>query len=221
MVFAAAQLVQRALGVSESQLSDVTKVPQSQLRSADMPTLKAGAQMAVDAYFTDGKCMAVLTLNQRLLLGLAYDALSMPENRDDFYHTGLQFCFVAYHAVPGLEDTCRSALDRLLQLDVNSIQKVRQGRASSRRNVARLLMLRSHDKISRLYDFKGSSVDLSLAIELMPEGGENYRDMRAPLLLSKSDLSGARADLERSVAMEHADARHMHCNLFALAAPCN
>lgn len=218
MFHAGCLLIRKALNVTTAQLRD----PAHRLRPnrVDLDGIKAGAQLVVDAYMVETKSRSHQPEDTMALVHAANFLNDKPERKAGFGHSALQFFFATYHMTPGNGlAVSREMLDKLLALDTNQLSAMRLQAPSHRWTVARLLFYRSYDKLTRLGDPTGSEADLSLAIDLMPAGGgTSLCGLRAPLRLSRGDMAGAKADYLKAVAACHADDRHFHSMLFALAA---
>ena len=216
MFLAGCAIIKRALKLQQEHLQN----PRHKVRATavDLSALKAGAQLVVDAYFTDEKCKSHKAEDSMALLFAANFFNDEPGRMQGFGHSALQFFFVTYHTMPASgRQVAREMIDRLLREQINQLRIVRKGPPLHRQQVARMLLFRSYDKLTRLQDTKASEVDLSLAIELTPTGGKSLHDLRAALKLARGDMAGAKADYEQAVRDAHPDDRHLHSMLYALA----
>lgn len=118
------------------------------------------------------------------------------------------------------QERAREVLDYLLRNIEWDTATTRQGHALERlrykRFYSRCLLLRSHDKLTRLGDTFDAYQDLDLAIVHSPNS--SMHSLRAPMRLQAGRLCHARADLEIAVAAASLDAPDLHQNLYALAA---
>ena len=194
--------------------------------------LRAGAQLIGDAYLADEKC-ATGTPNVASLLLLSISALNNFDNTADgflvsayaFYYAGQTMLHVSFRelgaaATIAYDTEARRFLDALIECkpwaEVAQTDVCALWRRTAASFLARLLFMRSYDKLTRFGDSSGGFSDLDQAITLDP--GASYLDARVPVRLSTGNLSGTKEDVEAWLKTAHGDHRNLYSTLYAYAA---
>ena len=209
---------------------------------ADLEELKAGMQLCADAFMTSQKCVVGGAKDGQLglFLGAAFDVVrrsavtgnsELMTFKDGFALTMNMFEFAMISLHRGAEEMsgiARQSLDKVstgLDFEKACSSQVVRVRLRARRLQAQLLLLRSHDKLTRLNDSKGAYADLDLAIEKARDAASgiisssvSLCDLRVPRLLRLGRLHEARLDLEQACREQHNDHRAVHENLYTIAA---
>ena len=212
--------------------------------AADVKVLKAAGQLVVDACWGHERCCAANgKWTAGCLVELAVQVLAKRHAAaaeggitfTDGYMVTFQMLQYVCERVsptrcpPGLsqdillasQQRARDLLDYLLgRFDWKAVT-TRPGHALERLRYrqlhARCLLLRSHDKLTRLGDIPGAYEDLDCAIAAQ-HSSQRHRyslhALRAPHRLSSGQFAQARADLQVAVAAASPDAPNLHENLW-------
>ena len=242
MLHVGIRLIQRVLGLSEAMLASAAASGDYaslahlvSVSESEVPLLKGGGQLVVDAFIADEKVMTESAAEGKSVLATITLGLMMTRSMEEsllegFYGTLRLLELVQKHFLSQLEghrgpmaDDLAQCLDELIEIMPPAGAAGVGGRttrfgaladAADRKFRARLMMLRSYQQLRR-HDISGSRADLDTAIEL--DG--SLVDMRISMRLGPDDV-GAREDLQRVIDLAHGDERFFADYLYAMAALC-
>ena len=252
MFQAALKIIGNAIGISLDEIASLGVIPPSSFkdlcqratasalsRKKKTDMLKAGVQLAADAWWSHEQCVAAdRKWPASYMLMVSLDVLgrhcTRVHGREDEVAFRMTMQMARYASEKISSSVMAFAADLLEQSRTRArevlsyiIRNVNWQQATNKRGAAleslrfkrfysKVLLLRSHDQLVAHGDIAASSEDLDTAIAFDPDS--SLHSLRAPLRLSAGRLREASADLETAVLHASADAPHLHGNLFALAA---
>jgi hypothetical protein len=190
------------------------------VKRVDVPTLRVGCQLFVDANLACTECDSSSTAVDDVFILAVGNILQRNWSviAKKFGYTAGLFLYLASRGCSMVDRAqVRSILDTNLDKDENKFKNARKAGPIERYAVAHLLYYRSVDKLTRFRDYKGALVDLDLAILMMPDGMPSYHEQRASLRINQQNVSGAMKDFGGVVAADHEDYRFTYSHLYVMA----